>query len=699
MYHLAPEDSPVNRPARQILLLAALSIATALVGPWLEAQAPKTRDYIEVTATRVPDDVRLVPASITIVTAKEMEARGVRDLAGALQLVAGVSIAPGGDGGPASSVPEMWGLREFDAFLLVVDDVPWGGAFNPALASLDMTGVERIEVIRGAAPVMYGATSFVGVIHVIHVAAGSAGTNTSLGGGSYESFDAHIVAQLPSSASFRQSIVATGETVGFKDDRTSFDRMHALYRAAFDSGIGAIRLDADVSLLGQDPASPHPRQGGGLSPLVPLDANHNPSDARIDEDRVHLVAGHETKVASGRWKTLAAFTHTSGDVVRGFLADVSESTPNANGYAQDQSIDDLYFDTHGEFKLSDQTTLVAGIDYLYGSAKLESEMFEYGVGLDGSGAPSSSSLPVDEDAEVEDVRNFSGAYVQGAWTPDDRWRVDAGLRLNHTMEERESEESGKEEKSVTRGSGTIGASWLAMRGADSTLRLFADYRNTYKPAAFDFGPDDEGGILDPETGESVEIGAKYAAFAGRLELDATLFRSDLENVVVSQAVNGLPSLVNGGSERFEGIEIEGSWRLSSALQAQASYANHHSRFLDYEQEFDGVNTRLDGNRLEMAPRNLGALGLAFAPAEGFGGNVVLNYVGERFLNKRNSAVADAYTTWSAGLSYRHGKWDLRLDGVNLGDRRDPVAESELGDAQYYRLPARSVRAGIAIHLD
>ena len=36
----------------------------------------------------------------------------------------------------------------------------------------------------------------------------------------------------------------------------------------------------------------------------------------------------------------------------------------------------------------------------------------------------------------------------------------------------------------------------------------------------------------------------------------------------------------------------------------------------------------------------------------------------------------------------------RVDGENLSDRRDPVAESELGDAQYYRLPARSFLASV-----
>src|SRR5579859_7840446 len=96
------------------------------------AAAPTLAETIQVTATRVPEDVEQVPASITVITGAELEQRGATDLATALANVAGVAIAPGGDAGPRSSIPELWGLREFDAFLLVVDGVPYGGAFNPA---------------------------------------------------------------------------------------------------------------------------------------------------------------------------------------------------------------------------------------------------------------------------------------------------------------------------------------------------------------------------------------------------------------------------------------------------------------------------------------------------------------------------------------------------------------------------------------
>ena len=107
----------------------------------------------------MPTPLARSTASITVVSGDELRASGSNDLAGAMRLVAGVDIAPGGDAGPAASVPALWGLREFDAFLLVIDGVPWGGAFTPALASLDLNNIERIEVLRGAAPVSFGAAS------------------------------------------------------------------------------------------------------------------------------------------------------------------------------------------------------------------------------------------------------------------------------------------------------------------------------------------------------------------------------------------------------------------------------------------------------------------------------------------------------------------------------------------------------------
>jgi outer membrane receptor protein involved in Fe transport len=659
---------------RRILAGALLCAAPAF------AQVHET---IEVTATRIAEDVTVVPASITVVDGAELRARNATDLAGALALVAGVSAVGGSDAGPAAGVPEMWGLREVDAFLLVVDGVPWGGAFNPDLPSVDLTGVDRIEIVRGSAPVMYGATSFVGVIHVIHRQAGTGEGEVRAAAGSYGSGSIAAIVPLTQSSTLRQSIVANLQRRGFEGSRTQADLGHVLYRA----GAGAFHFDADASIVRQDPGSPHLRQGPVLSTLVPIDANHNPRGARLDENRIQLSGGWTGRNAG----VTLAVTHSDFDILRGFLGGVDGS---ATGFSQDRSVTDVYFDAHAVRQLLPQLRIIAGVDHLYGNASADSGLFDYTIALNGRNAP---NVTPDEHTHLEDRRNFSGVYAASEWTPRTRLRVDAGLRVSHTREEREGEDD-RDTRTLTRGSGSLGVNWLVRQNGANTLALFADYRNTYKPAALDFGPEAEGEILDVETAESWEAGAKGVLFHEHLRWQTSVFRMNFANLVVPNVRNGLPVLENAGHERFDGFEAEFDWRMARDLDFDFAYGYHDARFTDYVRAFDGVPTQLRGRRFEMSPlHNLGAA-LTYAPPTGWNANVTMSYAGERYLTKRNTARADPYTIWSAGYGHdlRHG--ELRIDGRNLFDKRPPVAESELGDGQYYRLAGRSLEISYRMKL-
>ena len=178
---------------------------------------PAATEYVEVTATRIPETPQEVPASVTVVTGDELRARGATTLREALATVQGVDVAPGADNGPASSVVELWGLKEFDAFLLVVDGVPWGGAFNPSVETIDLGSVERIEIVRGAAPVMYGATSFVGVIQVVHKPAGAQGGVVSGFAGNHGSGGGSLGVALPKAGALASSLDLHYQKEGFED--------------------------------------------------------------------------------------------------------------------------------------------------------------------------------------------------------------------------------------------------------------------------------------------------------------------------------------------------------------------------------------------------------------------------------------------------------------------------------------------------
>ena len=391
-------------------------------------------------------------------------------------------------------------------------------------------------------------------------------------------------------------------------------------------------------------------------------------------------------------------THTRRDLTRGFLSELDDAAdPNAAGFRQDQTQTDVYFDSHLVLRPAKTLQIVAGVDLLYGKGKSEGDNVDYHVNLDGSGAQDTHDVAVQESPGLKDERTFAGLYLQGEWTPAPRWRLEAGLRLNQTHEDQEGEvesAEGDEEATSsagnTRASGVVGVSLLAWDGGGGdAIWAYGDYRNTFKPAAIDFGPEAEGGILDPETATSLEAGLKGAHGGGRYRWQASVFRLDFDNLVTSAEVDGLPVLINSGQERFDGFELEGDAELSRDLRLAAAYSNHDARFRDFVQDFDGVPTQLRGNRLEMSAKDLASLGLLYTPATGVGGHLVWNYVGDRFLNKRNTALAKAYDTVGAGVSYQTSRYTVRLDGWNLGDARDPVSESELGDSQYYRLPGRT----------
>ena len=660
---------------------------------------PVPQEYVQVTATRVPEETGKLPASITVITRQDLVRRGAYDLRSALALAAGIDIAPGGDGGPASSVPEFWGLREFDAFLLLIDGIPWGGAFNPALATLDLAGVDRIEVLRGAAPVMYGATSFVGVINVIHREPGSGPKSLRVAGGSYGTGAADLYLPLPAWGKLQSSLSADFDRAGFRDDRTDWKRAHLLWQGKRSLGAGTVRLGLDGIWLRQDPASPHPRVGTILSPDVPLDANHNPAGSHLNERRITLNSAYNRQAFSGDWTSTLSLSRSVQGILRGFLVDVSTTNPNAHGFRETIPTTDIYFDSHVVLHPAKTLEVVAGVDDLYGRGNAHGGDFDYFVNLDGSDPPSSGSLKDAASVRIRDRRNFWGLYAQVEWGVSDEWRFVLGSRLNRTAEWRHvdsfefsppARDSGADRRRVWRGGGFAGAIWTPWRCQNDSFSIYANYRDTYKPAAIDFGLDSRPEILAPETAASYEGGVKTRWIDDRLVIDVSAFQMDFRNLVIAQTVSGLPVLTNGGTQRFRGIELETAAKLGNELSWRTVYSLHDARFKNFVTDIEGIPTQLGGGRLEMSPRNIAATGLVYGAVSGNGwlGSVQANWVGSRFLNRRNTALAAPYATWSAGVGYRVGEAEFRMDGWNIDNQRPPVSESELGDAQYYRLPAR-----------
>jgi iron complex outermembrane recepter protein len=675
--------------------LASFLLVSAASAQDSTRKSPVVIPKVEVVATKVAEATHDVPASIEVISGEDLRARGATSLRDALSLAAGVAIAPGGDSGPASAVPEFWGLREFDAFLLVVDDVPWGGALNPAIATLSLGDVDRIEVLRGPAPVTYGATSFVGVIHVVHNSAAATARYAEAHGGSYGSGGGSIDLPLFGTSSLKSRLSLDFDRLGFKDDNTSYTKGHGLFRLSNDDAARRNWLTADLNILQQDPASPHPREGAALSTATPLDANYNPDGAFLNETRLALSAGLTRPVMSGAtWSATASYTYSDQEIFRGFLTDLSNSPGNAAGFRENIEVNDVYAETHIAWPSVSSWRFVTGADLLFANGEGKGATFTYTAPLDGSTRPSvaePSSSSFDKDAE--DRRIFGGLYANTEWRPTNRLTLTGGLRLNSTSEKHGEE---GEASTNTKVSGGVGAMLGLWEQSGNHLRAFVNYRNTFKPAAFDFSLAENEEVLEPETSNSYEGGLKLRVMDGQLDVEGSVFQMDFTNLVTPTIVNNLPTLINSGETRFKGFELATDLRLPYALSARASYSYHDGKFVDFVQDFGGTLTQLAGKRFEMSAKHLASAGLTLFPSRGITGHVAVNYSGDRYLNKRNTALAEAFTTVDAGIGYRMDRFEIRLDGRNLGDRRDPVSESEFGDAQYYRMPARSVLGRIVV---
>jgi iron complex outermembrane recepter protein len=687
------------------LLCAGLALRAAQAAAAEEAgTAPDTSalSEITITATRIPEPVGQIPASLSTVSGAELRARDSWDMASALSLVSGVEAPAGGDAGPSSAVPAFWGLHEFDAFLLVMDQVPWGGAFNPAITTLNLNDVQRIEVLKGAAPVMYGATSFVGVVHVLHYPAGEASDEASVALGNYGSVRAAAAFALPQSGDYRQSIAADAENLGFADAREKVSDGQLRYRGALDLGTGVLRVDANLSIVRDVPPSPVIREGAALTTLTPVNANFNPADAALDEDKYQLALAYTRPTDWGNWETLASVSRSHVDDIRAFLhPDLSGAADTQN---QNRTILDDYLDTHLASDLG-RATLLVGADLLYGYGRQQTlnGNSAYTVPLDGSVVPPPTTrLPVNEMGFVTDKRLFAGQYAQLDYKPDDRWDLLVGLRLNETQEDKlasdltlppfnptEQYDEQSNSRTVTRLTETAGVSYRVSNAGKDTLVLYADFRNAFKPSALDFGPDYQPAVLLPETAKSYEVGLKGAATDGRLVWQAEAFRLDFSNLVVATE-SGL--LTNAAGERLDGAELEARFAITPDLSIAANYAWHHARFTQY-QFFDadsGNYVDVAGNDLPLSPRHLASAGILYQPPQGFDSTLVASYVGSRFLDEENLAPVGGYTRLDATLGYRFGHYRLAVEGTNLTNQRPPVSASEFGSESFYLLNARTL---------
>src|SRR5688572_16163693 len=113
-------------------------------------------------------DIRVAPASVQVITPRQLRARGARDLQEVLQTLPGLSFGRDADDVIGVGIHGNWAEEGKCLFLLNGVQLNENDYGTYAIGNrVPLANVDRIEVIMGPGTVVYGGYAALGVINII----------------------------------------------------------------------------------------------------------------------------------------------------------------------------------------------------------------------------------------------------------------------------------------------------------------------------------------------------------------------------------------------------------------------------------------------------------------------------------------------------------------------------------------------------
>lgn len=146
---------------------STMLLACALLpAPFALAEDTVRAGDVYVTATRVEKELQQVPMSVTVMTAEDVKRSGARTVGELLEDVPGVQIQ--NDGSQGLKRVSIRGENAFRTLVLIDGQkISEQKSMSGSPMLIDASRIERIEVIKGPASVLYGSDAIGGVVNII----------------------------------------------------------------------------------------------------------------------------------------------------------------------------------------------------------------------------------------------------------------------------------------------------------------------------------------------------------------------------------------------------------------------------------------------------------------------------------------------------------------------------------------------------
>ncbi|ODU60428.1 MAG: TonB-dependent receptor [Comamonadaceae bacterium SCN 68-20] len=661
----------------------AAALLAAFASPALFAQAPAAETALpEVTiqgsgepayspaeagaATKIDVPLRDVPQTVNVITRELMRDRGVQSMEDAVKSVPGINLSHG-DGQRDQVV-----IRGFSA----LGDQFVDGFRDDAMYYRDLSNVERIEVVKGPASVLYGRGSSGGMINRVTKKPGIDKSEVGLQLGSWNQRRGEF--DIARNVSQNVAVRVTGAI----ERADSFRDQQFLEREAFAPS-ALVKFSPDNSLLLQAEYLRDKRVTDWGIPSWqgrPIDVApgtyYGAANARQADTAGSTVSAASATLEhrfNSAWSLRNALRYYDYQLDR-YITSAGAVTADANlalypsGLRVARSRSAIARSEHGVFNQTELTQRAA----LGGMA----HQILYGVELgvqdrwqssrSGSAGPVDAYRPAAPDANpVLTVNSGSpntgsstvaAAYVQDLVSLSAQWKALLGIRYDRFRQE--VDVAAIPNRTDTAWSPRAGLVWQP----SASQSYYVSVSKSFQPAGENFNLSAGNATTEPQETTSKEIGAKIDLLDGRATATAALFNLERTNIMTSAPANPAFS-VPVGTQRTHGLELTFAGDLPGGWRASAGYA-----YMDAKVS-RSLNPALQGRRATLTPEHGASLWLTKALARGWQAGAGMNYVGARFADPANTTTLPAYATVDAMLAYRMGKVDLQLNLYNLFDRR------------------------------
>lgn len=627
------------------------------------------------TATKTGTPLIETPQSISVITADQMEAQAVENLAQALRYTPGVTGELFGLDNRCYGTM-IRGFSGIDDTSYYRDSLQLKGAAFASFCTLDPYGAERIEVLRGPASVLYGQGEPGGIINYVSKRPTDKPFHeVELAYGNYNHYEGRfdLSDKVTQNGKLKYRLTGVGIDSDTQIDHVDYDRFFVAPSFTWQPN-----ADTTLTILTNYQYDDtgwtiqfYPAEGTLFrNPNGKIHSNRFTGEPDFDYYKNtqysagYLFEHNLTEAMTVRQNLRYAHLDNSQRGVFGFGLDPDKRTYNRYGDGGESEVNAWNVDNQLQTKVSTGPlahTFLLGLDYQ------NYRLSDKGLAFDGPSLAIDIFDPVYgepltfvglyQDTDVKLTQ--TGVYLQDQISLNDKWFLQLGGRRDfarsNTLDHRSSSTTRQADEATTGRAGLVHL-------FDNGFAPYASYSESFAPT---LDTDIFGNPFAPETGQQYEAGIKYEPLWMKNAL-ITFSAFDLtkQNVLTSDPNDPL-NQIQTGEINSRGLEFETVASLDWGLDLRAAYT-----YLDVE--IAASNDGTQGNTPYGVPTHSASLWADYTMQRGqlagfgFGGGV--RYVGETWGDDANTFKVPSVTLFDAVIHYDWNSFRFALNAQNVFDK-------------------------------